>query len=322
MLCLGLWSGFTNDLVVSAKQFFHSEPQNSQTIDFLEAAANIDPKGSMGGGDITILDDTALVPDSGPSGTIADIKSNDYQGDVNLYVVREGDTLPKIAKLFQINLNTILWANNLNSNSAIHKGDTLIILPIDGVQHTVKRGDTIQGIAKKYGAKVSDILEFNDLIAGQVIEAGDTLLVPNGTQGGSLSGTTPKASTHLTTSLPSVAGYFSNPLPGARRTQGIHGYNGVDLAASTGTPILAAADGVVVVSHFRPLTDPWFGGYGNYVDINHPNGTQTRYAHMSAVYVSVGAQISKGQPIGEVGSTGKSTGPHLHFEVHGAKNPF
>jgi murein DD-endopeptidase MepM/ murein hydrolase activator NlpD len=102
------------------------------------------------------------------------------------------------------------------------------------------------------------------------------------------------------------------------RTQGIHGYNGVDLAAGVGTPILAAAGGEVIVAK----GSGWNGGYGNYVVIKHPNGTQTLYAHMSSTAISSGAQVSGGEVIGYVGNTGRSTGSHLHFEVRGAKNPF
>lgn len=309
----------------SLGQILRTGPQNSQTIDFLEAATNFDLKGARGGGDITILDNTALLPDSGPSGTIADIQANDYQGAVTVYVVRDGDTLPQIAKMFQISLSTVLSANNLQSGATVHEGDTLVILPVDGVLHTVKKGDTIRSVASKYGTKVSDILEYNDLVAGQVLAVGDNIVVPNGKVGG---GSTPggksiiNSRSRLIAAFPSLAGYFINPLPEGRKTQGIHGYNGIDIGAPKGSSVYAAADGVVVTSHFRPLTDPWFGGYGNYIDINHPNGTQTRYAHLSSVYVGVGASVSQGQPIGEVGSTGRSTGPHLHFEVHGAKNPF
>lgn len=311
-----------------ASQYFQAEPQNSQTIDFLEAAPRSDLKTARGGGDITILDSSALVSDSGPSGTIADINQGGYQGDTSLYVVREGDTLPQIAKMFKLNVNTILLANDLPRNATVHEGDNLVILPVDGVKHTVKKGDTIQKIAKKYNAKATDIIDFNDLVAGQTLTVGDVLIVPDGKEAEASStvnssGTTPRTNrARLIASYPSVNGYFTNPLPNGRKTQGIHGYNGVDLAAPVGTPIYAAADGVVVVSKFRTQSDPWFGGYGNYIDINHPNGTQTRYAHLNAVYVSVGAQVSQGQPIGEVGSTGRSTGPHLHFEIHGAKNPF
>ncbi len=294
-------------------------------MDLLEAAANTDPKVARGGGDITILDDAALLPDAGPSGTIADIQSNDYQGAMTMYVVRSGDTLPQIAKMFQISVNTILSANSLTGGASVKEGDTLVILPVDGVLHKVKKGDTLQGLARKYAANVSDILEFNDLVAGQALVVGDNIVVPNGkerassTSGG---GKIINSRARLIASFPSLAGYYQNPLPEGHKTQGIHGYNGVDIGAPKGSSVYAAADGVVVTSHFRPLDDPWFGGYGNYIDINHPNGTQTRYAHLSAVYVAVGARVSQGQPIGEVGNTGHSTGPHLHFEIHGAKNPF
>ncbi len=291
----------------------------------------IDQNGGKGGGDITILDNTAIAPDAGPAGTIADIQANDYQGATSVYIVHKGDTLPQIAKMFNLNLDTILWANNLTRNSAIHEGDSLVILPVNGVQHIVKKGDTINSIAKKYGAKVADVLDFNDILAGQVLSVGDIIIVPNGiTQINttSKSSSSPVVSSlaavraRLIASYPSMPGYFKNPLPEGHKTQGIHGYNGVDLAAPKGSPVYAAADGIVSVSHFKPLTDPWFGGYGNYIDINHPNGTQTRYAHLSEVYVKAGAHISQGQIIGAVGSTGESTGPHLHFEIHGAKNPF
>ena len=102
------------------------------------------------------------------------------------------------------------------------------------------------------------------------------------------------------------------------RTQGLHGYNGVDLASPSGTLIRAAASGDVIVSK----SSGWNGGYGLYAVIRHNNGTQTLYAHNSLNLVTVGEHVVRGQIIGRVGSTGKSTGPHLHFEVRGARNPF
>ncbi len=301
-----------------------AEPQNSQNIAFLEAANNFNPNPARGGGDITVLDDSALLPDSGPSGTIADIESNDRQGRVSLYVVRKGDTLPQIAKMFEVSVNTILWANDLEKGAALRTGQTLVILPVSGVQHTVKKGETIKGIAKKYKGDVDEILAFNDIEADSQISVGDVIIIPDGEE---VSIAAPKTSPQTTSSkriasYPSYSGYYSHPVPTGHKTQGIHGYNGVDFGAPIGTPIYAAAEGTVIVSKFRTLSNPWFGGYGNYVIIEHPNGTQTLYGHMSAVYVAVGARLDKGQPIGEVGNTGKSTGAHLHFEVRGAKNPF
>ena len=101
-----------------------------------------------------------------------------------------------------------------------------------------------------------------------------------------------------------------------RRSQGIHGYNGVDIAAPAGTPIVASASGDVIIAR----SAGWNGGYGNYIVIKHDNGTQTLYAHMSSLAVS-GGTVEKGELIGYVGISGRATGYHLHFEVRGAKNP-
>lgn len=300
-----------------------AKPQNSQTIAFLEAAVNVDPKKAMGGGDITVVDDSALLPDAGPSGTIADIESTEHQGKVSLYIVHQGDTLQQIAKMFGVSLNTILWANDLDRTATLRDGQTLVILPVDGVQHTVKHGDTVQSIAKKYHGNVADILEFNNINADRSLSIGDTVVVPNGKE---VSAETPKTTSpsraRIIAKYPSYNDYYTHPVPEGHRTQGIHGYNGVDYGAPVGTPVYAAAEGTVIVSRFRTLSDPWFGGYGNYIVIEHPNGTQTLYGHLSVVYVAVGAHVDQRQSIGETGNTGHSTGPHLHFEVRGAKNPF
>ncbi|MEK7538695.1 MAG: peptidoglycan DD-metalloendopeptidase family protein [Patescibacteria group bacterium] len=298
------------------------EPSNSQTIAFLEAATNFDPNPAKGGGDITIIDDSALLPEVGPSGTIADVELGAHQGNVSLYVVRSGDTLTQIAKMFDVSPNTILWANDLPRGSVLRVGQSLVILPVSGVQHIVKKGDTVPSIAKKYKGSVEEIRDFNDLSVTSVLAIGDVVIVPDGEEA-TVSAPLGSNTTSRFSALPAYKGYYTHPLPTMRkRTQGIHGYNGVDLGAPTGASVVAAADGVVMVSRFRTAGNPWFGGYGNYIVVQHNNNTQTLYAHLSAVYVPVGAQVSSGQPIGEVGSTGKSTGPHLHFEVRGAKNPF
>jgi murein DD-endopeptidase MepM/ murein hydrolase activator NlpD len=108
------------------------------------------------------------------------------------------------------------------------------------------------------------------------------------------------------------------PIVGGVRTQGIHGYNAVDLANKIGTPVMAAADGTVTVAKMGG----WNSGYGNYVVISHANGTQTLYAHAESLNVTMGQTVSQGDVIAYIGITGKTTGPHVHFEVRGAKNPF
>jgi murein DD-endopeptidase MepM/ murein hydrolase activator NlpD len=102
----------------------------------------------------------------------------------------------------------------------------------------------------------------------------------------------------------------------------LHGHNGVDIANSCGTTIVAAADGLVIPDGVCESDDAWNGGYGRCVTIQHENGILTKYAHMSAVSVDLGDYVKQGDPIGKMGSTGKSTGCHLHFEVRGAVNPF
>ncbi len=116
--------------------------------------------------------------------------------------------------------------------------------------------------------------------------------------------------------LKSLAGYFIDPVPGYRLSQGIHDNNAVDLAIGKGTPIHAAAAGRVLLAR-----NGYNGGFGNVVIISHPNGTETLYAHQSKIATHTGDTVYQGQVIGYVGSTGHSTGPHLHFEVHGARNP-
>jgi len=290
---------------------------NSQTIALLQAPVNSDPVLlAKGGGDILIVNGTALLPESGPNGSLADVGTETNQhGQISVYVVRAGDTLSQIAKMFDVTTNTIAWNNDIQ-RGVIRPGQTLIILPISGVSHTVKKGDTIASIAKLYKADADEIRQYNDLVDGATLAIGSIVMVPDGELA-------PIAVSPVTSNLrgaggPEYAGYYLRPIIGGRKTQGLHGYNGVDLASYYGAPVMASAAGKVIVAR----SGGWNGGYGYYVVISHGNGTQTLYAHLSAVFVSVGQQVVQGQIIGNTGSTGKSTGPHLHFEIRGARNPF
>ena len=281
----------------------NKELGNSQTMELLSSFININPT-SIGGGSIAIIDETALsTADDG-----AFIES--ATGAISVYVVREGDTLSAIADMFGVSTNTIIWANDLKSRT-LKVGDELIILPISGVRHTVKSGDTLESLAKKYKADLDEIISYNNFSAGAKLGVGDVVIIPDGTV--SITQTAVKP-----TSTTVSAGYYMRPISGGRKSQGLHGYNGIDLAASVGTPVMASAGGKVIIA--RP--SGYNGGYGLYVVISHSNGTQTLYAHLSRVNVSVGNTVNKGEVIGAVGNTGRSTGPHLHFEVRGAKNPF
>jgi len=324
-------------LLSSAK----SSPLNSQTVPLLSAAVNLDPVDATGGGDITVVDGSALMADQGPTGAAADLSTGYQNSQISVYTVRDGDTLSGIAAMFKVSTNTIIGANDIK-NGVIHPGETLIILPITGIEHTVIKGDTLASLAKDFNSDAHDIASYNNLEDGAALTVGDTLIIPNGeaTAVASAPKTVAKKSTTATTphakviakiasgkstepylggSGPALDGYFAWPLAGGIVTQDLHGWNAVDIGAPKGTPIYAAAAGTVIVAKYNGA---WNGGYGNYVVIEHDNGTETLYAHMSAVLVSSGDTVGQGDHIGKVGMTGEATGNHLHFEVRGAANPF
>lgn len=286
---------------------------NSQTCRLLEAPLNINPTGT-GGAEIAIVDSTALEAGRIGGETFVELGESGT-GQIRIHIVRQGETLGEIAEMFGVSTNTIIWANDLR-NTSIQEGQELLILPISGVRHIIKSGDTLQSIAKSYKANLDDILSYNDLSTGSKIKIGDVIIIPNGIIGASAN--IKSSLTQISSSLPTYSGYYLRPITGGRKSQGIHGYNAVDLAAPAGTPIMASAEGVVIIAK----TSGYNGGYGLYVAIKHLNGTQTLYAHMSRVNVSVGQYVDQGEIIGAVGDTGRSTGAHLHFEVRGARNPF
>lgn len=310
------------------------------SLDLLEAARNIDPNPSKGGTLLSLSEGSALVASAGPEGTIPEPGTHASGGTISTYTVKQGDSLSEIADSFGVSVNTILWANDITNAKSVKPGDTLIILPVSGLRHTVAKGETLSSLAKKYGADMDDIAAFNGLAGGAVLAAGEEIIIPGGELSAATTKVTTKKTTTTTTKKPTIKqggglasvqknpykggsgtaldGFFGNPVPGALLTQTVHGWNGVDLAAPNGTPIYAAAGGTVIVSKVGGYN----GGYGNYVVIDHGNGTQTLYAHMSTDSVSIGEAVSKGERIGTVGITGEATGYHLHFEVRGAKNPY
>lgn len=285
-------------------------PGNSQTMDLLRGNLNPNPL-SIGGPAVAIVDGTAITASIEESSAFID-KGLDGSGQISVYIVRDGDTLGEIATMFNVSTNTIRWANDLKGNT-LKVGDELVILPISGVRHTVKSGDTLQTISKKYKADLEDILSYNNIPAGSKIVAGDVIIIPDGV----LSSTQTSVATQSSNQTV-VSGYYMRPISSGKKSQGIHGHNGVDLAAPVGTSIVASASGKVILSR----TGGYNGGYGTYVVVSHDNGTQTLYAHMDKNYVSVGDYIEKGAAVGTIGMTGKTTGPHVHFEVRGARNPF
>ncbi len=264
---------------------------------------------------------SALVPSTGSMGANpAEAEDLVEVDQISVYVIRKNDSLSEIAKMFNVSPNTIMWANDIKKGDKLVEGETLIILPISGVKHTVLKGQTLKGIALKYKADIGDIASFNSISEDAVLTAGDELIIPNGviidSPEKNTSTTTKKIPVYTETNTGSSNGYYIKPIP-CRITQNRHDKYAVDMGCGViGTPIKAAADGVVIFSKIG-----WNGAFGNLVIIKHPNGTQTFYAHQSKIAVKQGESVKQGEIIGYVGSTGRSTGPHLHFEVRGAKNP-
>lgn len=311
----GFFSGlFTAEMTIQVAD--ERMEQSPLDITLLSAQQNPNPLNGRGGAEL-VVDDHALVS-TGPVGEdeIAEVSSS--LGEIRVYTVREGDSLSEIAAMFNVTTNTIMWANDLSGPTDIQPGDSLVMLPIAGVRHVVKKGDTIASIADKYEGNEEEILSYNRLASADELAVGDTLIIPGGAiQMPAPARTSGRSSVAASASTGSASG-FIHPAPGAIRTQGLHGYNAVDLAAGHGSPIRAAAAGEVIVAK----ASGWNGGYGNYIVIRHGNGVQTLYSHLSTLNVGVGSYVNQGQVIGGMGNTGRSTGTHLHFEVRGARNPF
>ncbi|HHD92619.1 MAG TPA: LysM peptidoglycan-binding domain-containing protein [Candidatus Portnoybacteria bacterium] len=260
--------------------------------------------------------------DNGP----VDLISTSNQ--IKEYIVKKGDTIEKIALKFNISPQTIFWNNHLSARSIIHSGDKLAILPINGIRIKIKSSDTVSKLAQKYHAKIDEIIKYNQLADINSIREGEYLLIPGGELKSIHHHSNPKIAsgnwvaktwqkiTRYAGSMPKINSWLVLPTHGYDWGY-LHYYNAIDIANHCGTPIHAAADGIVILSD----SYGWNGGYGHYVKIRHPNGVITLYAHFQKIYVKKGQHIQQGEVIGQMGTTGHSTGCHLHFEVRGAKNP-
>jgi LysM repeat protein len=288
---------------------------NINNINLLQSTNNPEQKETSTASDKSIIEGYAVTNENNSlEGSFDDEENTSDQ--ISLYTVRQGDTVSLVAKMFGVTSNTIYWANDLKVGSKLSPDQVIVILPITGIKYTVKKGDHVEDLAKKFKSDAGEIISFNGIDSEVGLTVGQEIIIPDAEL------EAPKTSTSKTKNTASktnsLSSYFKRPVNGGVRSQGVHGHNGIDIAAAGGTPILAAAGGTVIISK----GSGWNGGYGNYIVIKHPNGTQTLYGHMSTTLVSAGAQVNKGQQIGKMGSTGRSTGNHLHFEVRGGRNPF
>lgn len=252
-----------------------------------------------------------------------------------VYIVMNGDTLSGIASKFGISVATIKWANNLTSD-LVKPGQELEVPLSDGVLIKVSKGDTLASLAKKYAGNEQAIADFNWLDYPFTLVAGQELFIPDGRmpeapkpvyastprtyiRGSGLAGSS--VSTYFD---PNVGKFVGWPVAGstARISQYYKGalHRGIDIADRNLPNILAASGGTIIFAgcsgYCPPLGSTYGGsGYAWSIQIDHGNGYSTWYGHLKNIYVRTGQSVSAGQIIGQMGSTGRSTGPHVHFEL-------
>ncbi len=235
-----------------------------------------------------------------------------------VYIVEGGDTLSGIGEKFKISSDALKYVNNLTDNSVLKVGQQVVIPPVTGLIHKVESGDTLQSIANKYSVPAQAVADFNYILDVSKLASGTELVIPGAkvparpnittlTQGGL---TLPPASSDPGPSKD----WCIWPSTTRIVTQDFSWYhNGVDIATPWGAnmpALFACYDGVVT----RAGWDPW--GLGLHVRIKHSNGYETIYGHMSRLDVGYGDTVERGDVIGLMGSTGRSTGPHVHFMVN------
>jgi murein DD-endopeptidase MepM/ murein hydrolase activator NlpD len=222
------------------------------------------------------------------------------------YLLQRGDTLSEIAGSNGLDVGTLIAFNQISDVRKIFAGTTIRIPNVDGVPYTVRSGDSLASISEKFAINLNYILDANDLQT-ELISAGDQLFIP----GGKISEYDYKKAMGTLFIYPtggrltSPFGYRNDPFTGVRSM-----HYGVDLAAPVGTSILSTMAGQVIAVGDRPA------GYGRYIVVRHQQGFQSLYGHLSRILVRKGQYVSQGQKIGEMGSSGRSTGPHLHFSLY------
>lgn len=220
-------------------------------------------------------------------------------------MVKKGDTLWGISKGHCVDLNDLLLMNNLDENTVLRIGQ-ILRLPTDVLTHTIKSGDTIAALAPRYQVSVEALMVANPDKDPCRLKIGDNLIIPVGDGRGVAVNSLPSrgyksASASL---MWPVVGTITSPY--GWRKSGFH--HGVDIAGEIGTPIRASADGIVAFTGTKPV-------YGRTVIISHNGGRETLYAHLQTIKVNQQQSVKKGQIIATIGTTGNTTGPHLHFEV-------
>jgi murein DD-endopeptidase MepM/ murein hydrolase activator NlpD len=269
--------------------------------------------------ELPIRSDMALSPAPIP----VTYKPKKPQHELITYTVQSGDTAIGIAERFGIKEETILGGNPSlrNDASQLWAGTDITILPVDGVLHDVVEGDTVESLAEVYDVPVADIINYepNNLEFPYRLSTGTQILVPGAVAEvwiwdppslvASADNSSPEALQGIQIAVPGT-GTFIRPWSGGRITQNPwYGHMAIDIGLITGSPVYASDTGTVTYATWSPYC------YGNLVVINHGNGFETFYAHLSDFNVSPGQTVYQGDLIAWTGNTGCSSGPHLHFEI-------
>lgn len=313
-------------------------PVDESVLNYLDSTGNVESQrgitgATSGGGEAGITDFSTITEGGGvvvkpnimrpvtPEEAQSIVEQEEKRYSVTKYTVQAGDSFSSIADKFNISVNTILWQNNLSERSTIRPGDTLEILPTSGVLHKVKSGETLGSIAQKYGIDANVIVTYNNLVDAGTIKINQQLIIPGARV--SVPYKVPATSVARgSTQVAPITKLFIPPKSqssgsglfwpaGVKRISQYYSWRhkALDIAGPTGTAVYAADSGTVTYSG-------WTKGYGNNIIIDHGNGMKTRYGHASKLFVAKGDVVVKGQTIMAMGSTGWSTGPHVHFEVN------
>jgi LysM repeat protein len=277
---------------------------------------------NLSGEPVPVITDNALAPAPVPETYQGKVPHHEFQK----YVVERGDTPSEIAFRYNIQTETLLGGNPFLSqeSSLMQPGMELTILPIDGVLHDVQPGDTLESISEQYGIPVEDIIDYepNNLEFPFRLYPETQILVP-GAIAEVFIWTPPSLSAVRGSSgtgsgiAPAVVGTgtFVYPVSSRNFTQRFwYGHPGIDIALSEGSGVFASDTGTVTFAGWNIY------GYGNLIVVNHGNGFETFYGHLSGINVFPGQVVNQGQAIGAVGNTGNSSGPHIHFEIRTGGN--
>jgi murein DD-endopeptidase MepM/ murein hydrolase activator NlpD len=296
-------TGFSGDNINASAVFANQAPDSDHPTD---AEGELLPL-VIGGGAVMQPVISSASPSAAPRTKIEN------------YVVKPGDTPGGIAERFGIKLTTLYWANNLSAYSYIRVGQGLKIPPVDGVIYTVRKGDTVARLATTYRSESEKIISYNRLGANEKLSPGMVLVIPNGK---------PPPPPPPIRSAPVknlIASPTANQLPGGKLLWPLLGtssnngryitqyfrwlHTGVDIDGDYSNPVVSSDAGLVQLVNYGRT------GYGLQVVIDHENGIKTRYAHLSKILVEAGQRVERGQQVGVVGTTGRSTGTHIHYEV-------